>query len=952
MSENIEHNQSQSHSHGHVHEHGHDHEHTDAELEAKKALRPQVGRQNEYWVNLEHYNNDPEFWKRAEAEFQSSPLRDEKEEGWARREFLKLMGASVAMASAGCIRRPVQKIVPYNKQPEEVTFGISNDYTGAAFDGIEHLSLLVRTREGRPIKVEGNPEFPLTLGGTSARAQAALMSLYDPERLKGPRKNLFNEKKTNKDTINVKWEEMDDQITAQLKKGSVAVLTGSIASPSTRSIIKEFNQAFGGTHYVWEALSNSDVVEGQKASYGDSVFPHYHFDKSKMTVSIDADFLGAWGAPTTYNRLFSKSRKDISNMSRLVMFDSNYSLTGANADIRIRIKPSQQLSVAMGLAHEIVVKKGFSNYASQGAVKVALEKFANVAAELGIEANLFSQIAQDLWENRGQSLVVAGGLPTQNGNSNSLQIAVNFLNSVLGNDGKTVDASSSLVPAGQSSWEGLFELVDRMKKGQVKTLIIHRSNPLYSLPQSIGFLDALKKVEMVIYTGDRIDETGHFAHFIAPDNHAMESWGDAEITKGLFAIHQPTLRPLWDTRSFQLSMMTWAYLANQGPKRLLAYETYFDYLKNFWKEDLAPSLAKGQGFESFWQDLLQKGYVGEAPNGGSARTFQVGALSQIKSNAKTEGLELVLYPTVQLGDGSQNNIAMLLELPDPVTKVVWDNYASLSLATAQKMKLQQGDLVTVEVGGEKLTLPVLVQPGLHDDVVAVAIGYGRTSVGSVGNGIGQNAAVWVRTQKGEAIFSGQGAQVTKAQGSMELAMTAGHNYMEGRQIVVEATLKDYEKNKGANIHRHHLWSIWGGHQYNGNKWGMALDLNSCTGCSACVIACQSENNVPTVGKTYVLQGREMHWIRIDRYYKGDPANAEAVFHPVMCQHCDNAPCETVCPVLATVHSDEGTNDMVYNRCVGTRYCSNNCPYKVRRFNWFNYRKEIPAPQHIDRKSVV
>ncbi len=928
------------------HVHG-DHTHTDAELEAKKAVRPQVERQNEYWLNLEHYNNDPQFWKQAEAEFQSSPLRGEKEEGWARREFIKLMGASVAMATAGCVRRPVQKIIPYSKQPEDVTLGVPNYYSGAASDGIEPLSLLVRTREGRPIKVEGNPEFPLTLGGTSARAQASLMSLYDPERLKGPRKNIFNEKRTNKDTIHIKWDDMDDQITANLKKGRVAVLTGPVASPSTRSIINEFNQAFGGKHYVWETLNHSDVVEGQNASYGDSVFPHYHFDKTKMIVSVDADFLGAWGAPTANNRSFSKARKDLANMTRLVMFDSNYSLTGANADVRIRIKPSHQLSVVLGLAHEIVVRLGNSSYAGQGSVKTLLEKYANVPSEIGMESALFAQIAQDLWDNRGKSLIVAGGLPTMSGNSLSLQIAVNFLNSVLGNDGKTVDSTNHWVAASQGSWSGFFELMDSMKKGQIKTLIIHRVNPIYSLPESFGFSEALKKVETVIYTGDRMDESGNWAHFIAPDNHAMESWGDAEFTKGLFAVHQPTLRPLWDTRSFQLSLMTWAYLANQGPKRLLAYETYFDYLKNYWKEEIVPGLGKSGNFEAFWQELLQNGYVGKTPESGSTRTFRIDALNQIKQSVKSEtGFELVLYPTIQLGDGAASNIAMLHELPDPVTKVVWDNYACVSIATAQKLKLESGDLVDVDVAGQKLKLPAFIQPGLHDGVVAVAVGYGRTAAGSIANGVGQNAALWAKALNGEPVYSGQVAQVTKAGGNIQLALTAGHNAMEGRQIVVEATLKDYEKNKSANIHKHHLWSIWGGHQYNGNKWGMAIDLNSCTGCSACVVACQSENNVPSVGKKYVLEGREMHWLRIDRYYKGDPSSPEAVFQPMLCQHCDNAPCESVCPVLATVHSDEGTNDMVYNRCVGTRYCANNCPYKVRRFNWFNYRKEIPAPTHM------
>jgi len=925
--------------------HHHDHD-TEEMLAQKKAARPQVERSSQYWVNLENYNNDPEFWKAAETEFQSSPLRGEAEEGWARREFLKLMGASIAMASSGCIRRPIQKIVPYNKQPEDVTLGVSNFYTGAFYDGLEPLSVLVKTKEGRPLKVEGHAQFPLTEGGTSARSQAALMSLYDPERLKGPRKNIFNDKRTNKDTVQIKWDDMDDQIVEVLKKGKVAVLTGSIPSPSTQSIIKEFCQAFGGEHYVWEPLNLSDVSQGQIASYGEKSIPYYHFDLAKTIVSIDGDFLGAWHTPVTNSRKFSDGRRNLEKMTRLIAFDSNYSLTGANADIRFKIKPSQQVTVAMGLAHELVVKKGLSQFATNGNVKSALEAYGDAAQKLGINPEVFAEVAQDLWENKGQSVVVAGGLPTLTGQQLGLQIAVNFLNSILGNDGKIVDYKNDWSESLSASWQDLENLIEKMKSGQVKTLIIHRTNPIYALPESLGFKEALKKVETIITTSDRVDEVGHMAHYIAPDNHIMENWGDIETTSGLISIHQPTLRPLWDTRSFQLSLMSWAYLANQGPKRLLAYESYLDYLKNYWKEEIYPKFGQGKNFEAFWQSVLQAGFVGTKPAGAGSRSFQTEALNQIKKPVISEGFELVLYPTVQLGDGSQGNIAILQELPDPVTKIVWDNYASLSMASSEKLKVKEGDLVKITVGSVDMTLPVHIQPGLHDQVLAVAVGYGRTHAGSVANGVGQNTYQLVQFAKGNVVFSGQKVAVTKLGQRVQLATTAGHHSMEGRQIVAEATLKDFQKDKAAGLHKHHIWSMWSGHQYNGNKWGLAVDLNSCTGCSACVVACQTENNVPSVGKAYVLQGREMHWIRIDRYYTGDIANAEAVFQPVMCQHCDNAPCETVCPVLATVHSDEGTNDMAYNRCVGTRYCSNNCPYKVRRFNWFNYRKEIPDPVHM------
>ncbi len=919
----------------------HDHN----ELEMKKALRPKVERDNKYWLSLEQWSQDPEFAKAAETEFQSSPLRGEdSEDGWARREFLKLMGASLAMASAGCIRRPVQKIVPYNKQPEEVTLGVANYYSSAYFDGSDGLGVLVKTREGRPIKIEGLSGHPFSGHGLSIRSQASLLSLYDPERLKGPQRNLFNEKKSNHQTIEVKWEDLDKKVVEQLKKGGVVVLTGALASPSTRAVVADFAQGFSAKHIVWEAFAHEEIREGQKASYGEAVVPAYRFDQAKMIVSVDADFLGTWISPTAFTNQFTKGRQDIKNMNRLVSFDSTYSLTGANADIRMRIKPSQQLDVVMGLLYEIIVKNGATSYASNSSVKLALAPYSDVAVRLGVEPALFAKVAADLLANQGQSLVVAGGLATQTEKSLDLQVAVNLLNSALGNDGKTVQGNNGNA-ALKASYSDMANLIADMKDGKVKTLIIHRLNPGYVLPTEMGFAEAIKKVDLVIYTGDRIDETGVFADFMTPDNHALESWNDAELSPGVYSICQPAIRPMYDTRSFQLSLMTWAYTAGLGPSRLRDYETFYDYLRVYWKSDIFPKVGQGD-FEDFWQNTLQKGYAGEVRTSSSSRSFRTESFASIKPAKALEGYELALYSTSQMGDGSLNNVSWLHELPDPVTKIVWDNYVSVSIATAEKEGLKEGTLIEVSVGDRKIELPVHIQPGLHDSVLAIAVGFGRTRAGKVGNGIGKNAFALASFAKGQMVFAGIPASLKKTGKKIELACTQGHHSMEGRNIVIEATLKDYEKSKAANIPHPHVWSMWSGHEYSGHKWGMAVDLHSCTGCSACVISCQSENNIPVVGKKYILEGREMHWIRIDRYYTGNPADAEAVFQPVMCQHCDNAPCETVCPVLATVHSDEGLNDMVYNRCVGTRYCANNCPYKVRRFNWFNYAKLIEKPLHM------
>ncbi|MGZ3771624.1 MAG: TAT-variant-translocated molybdopterin oxidoreductase, partial [Bdellovibrio sp.] len=805
--------------------------HHDHDLEMKKALRPQVERDNKYWLSLEQWKNDPEFMKMAETEFQSSPLREKDgEDGWARREFLKLMGASLAMATASCVRRPVQKIVPYNKQPEEVTLGLANYYSSAYFDGSDALGVLIKTREGRPIKIEANPGHPFSGKGLNIRSQASLLNLYDPERIQGPKHNLFNDKKSNSQTVDAKWEELDKKVVPQLKKGGVVVLTGSVASPATRAVIGDFAQGFNAKHVVWDALANEEVRDGQMASYGDNVVPAYRFDKAQMIVSIDADFLGTWISPVAFTNQFSNGRKDIKNMNRLVSFDSNYSLTGANADIRFKIKPSQQLDVVMGLLHEIIVKKGVSSYAGNASVKAALAPFADTAKKLNIDAELFAKVAADLLANAGKSLVVAGGIQTMTEKAKELQIAVNFLNSALNNDGKTVDAKGGN-PGLKGSYADMMSLIKDMNDGKVKTLIIHRMNPGFVLPAELGFADATKKVEMVIYTGDRIDETGVLAEYVLPDNHALESWNDMELASGVYTICQPAIRPMYDTRSFQLSLMNWAYQAQQGPARLRDYESFYDYLRVFWKSDIYPKYGKGQDFEDFWQAALQSGHVGEMSNGSAARSFKVDAFTSIKPAAAPAGFEVVLYSTSQMADGALNNVAWLHELPDPITKIVWDNYVMVSLATAERHDLKEGSVVELTVGNKKIELPVHIQPGLHDDVLAIAVGYGRTRSGKVGNGIGQNAFALGTVQNGHMIFSGQPATFKKLNKKYTLACTQGHHSMEGRNIVAEATLKDYNKNKGAGVHRHHTWSIWSGHEYSGHKWSMAVDLNTCTGCS-------------------------------------------------------------------------------------------------------------------------
>lgn len=918
-------------------------------MSSKEITQVTTQRDERYYLGLEEWMKDEDFKKYVEAEFQGSPLREEssKEEGWARREFLKLMGASLAMASAGCIRRPVQKIVPYNKQPEEVTFGVTNLYTSTWKDGSDFASLLVRTREGRPLKYEGLAANPLHKGGLLPRAHAQLLSLYDPDRLKGPVKNLLNKERTNRDTIRAKWEDADDEIVAALLKGKVGILTGNLSGPAAKAVVSDFTRAFGAKHYVWEGANHGAMLKANQDSFGQSRIPLYRFDKASLVVSVDADFLGTWLMPTTFTRQFSSGRKNPETMSQLVAFDSFYSLTGSNADIRFKIKPSQQITVVMGLAHSLIVKQGRTRFAGQSSVIASLEPFANAAKVLGIDPIKFEALADNLYQNRGKSLVVAGGLATQHEGEVALQVAVNFLNTALENEGKTIDSSHGLIAETASDLQ-LAELIAAIEAGSIETLIIHNQNAVYGSTQGAAFKAALKKLNMVVYCGDRIDETGELAHYVLPDLHSMESWGDMESVEGIYHIHQPTIRPMYDLRSFGLSLMNWGYVADKGPKRFKELETYYDYLRQVIQEEVLPKYGQGKSIQAFWDELLQNGMVtrGDVLTTGGNRNFNVSALSQVQPLASVLGIELVPYMTMMFREGTLSNVSWLHELPDPVTKICWDNYAQISMGLAERLKLKQGQVIELLVGDKAIKMPVHIQPGLHDEVVAVAVGYGRQSAGKVGNGVGVDVYPLGQVKNNQVVFAGQAVSIKTTSQMYPLASVQSHHAMEGRQIVTEATLQEYMKDQGSGIHKHPIFSLWPGHQYNGNKWGMAVDLNTCTGCSACMIACQAENNIPVIGKKYVLQGREMHWIRVDRYYVGDPKDAETVYQPVMCQHCDNAPCETVCPVLATVHSDDGLNDMVYNRCVGTRYCSNNCPYKVRRFNWFNYTKQIEKPLHL------
>ncbi len=879
-----------------------------------------VESSNLYWKSLDEKYQTPEFLKTLENEFQTSPLKSEDgKDGLARRQFMKLMGASVALSAAACVRRPVQKIIPYNKRPAEIIPDLPNYYASSWFDGTQGLGLIVKTREGRPLFVSGNADHPLNGKGLSARASAHILSLYDPDRLKGPMYNSVNPKKRrNTLSANATWEQIDAKVSAQLKKGDVALLTSSYPSEHTQSLTSSFLSKFSGKKYVWDPMTTESLREAQKISYGTATVPHYHFEKSLLTISLDADFLGTYLSPVHFTTNFKKAHDpEGKKMAKLISFHSVPSLTSLNADDGYPVAASQQLGLALALLQRVLAGKG-------SGLTAELKKFAATDEQLGFASGTLTQIAKQMLENSGESLVIAGGVQCESENGINLQLVVNWLNSALGNEGKTVTVQGAFQGLEGSSVD-LFALLKSIDDGKVKTLIIHNLNPLYNLPASLKIEEKLNTVEMVISTSNWMDETAVLANVVAPCGHPMENWNEFEFMNGLYTIQQPTVRPLGDTRSFEDSLMAWSRAAGS---EVSGEKSFYDLIKT--------KVSARVGGESAWFDYLQAGYRGQEDHSGSARTLSSTAANQIKPVASdAEGLELVIFPTVHMTDGSLANVSWLQELPDPVSKIVWDNCLTLSPKTAKEMGIKDGTVVQVDVNGTQLKVPAYIQPGQADKVAGLALGYGREAGVELAKSVGVNAAQLAVAANGKLLFSAIPVKVQKTSQKIELAITQGHNSMEGRQIVAESTFKNYKEGK-TGIHRHQVFSIWGQHKYDGHKWGMSIDLNSCTGCSACMMACQSENNIPVVGKKYVLQGREMHWIRIDRYYSGDEAAPDAVFQPVMCQQCENAPCETVCPVVATVHSDEGLNDMVYNRCVGTRYCSNNCPYKVRRFNWFYY----------------
>ncbi len=919
---------------------------------------------------------DDNFQKEKKAHWQSYELRGTSREGqlqkqefytspdpliakikkgdFDRKSFLKFMGASVVMTTVGCIPKPAEKIIPYvnltfkneNDDVEQYDFvkhGHSYHYASVCGGCSVGCGVVVKARDGRPLKLEGNPSHPLSEGALCASGQASIFDLYDSDRAKEPQQIIDGVPKSSD------WFVLDKDVKEKLQanKGKTVIVTKPLTSPSSAEMISEFLKSVGGGRHLEIAFGTSDdaVSIAQEKSYGKAVLPNYHFDKAKVILSIDSDFL----TNVTYHSDFSK-RRNLTEKSAVVntfiAAETHPSMTGSNADQRVPLRPGDQRKFAL------VIAKALSDLGVGGSTGVASIDIDKAISELGISKDVVLRTAKALASAKGESLVIAGGSSSETADAIDLQIAVNMINSMLGNDGKTIDATNARRQGRSDYAANIATLSKSLKDRNVGVLIVYGVNFVYEAPNGDEWKKLLHEAANVITVSDRVDETTLASNWLAPVSHFLEAWGDSEAVAGITSIQQPTIRPLFSSRAFEDSLIAWA------GGSLLGAKAYYDYLKSKYSK------------KTNWEDLLRKGVLvsGNPKSEKSARGFKgtIAPLSAAKS-----GLSLSLYTNVGVGNGERANNSQLQELPDPVSKVTWDNYVAISPQYSRSAGIKLNDVVTVTVGKVSFDLPALVQPGLHAEAVGIALGYGRTSVGGVGNGVGKNANLLATIVEDRIVYSGLPVTLTPTGKKYKLATTQDHHMMtpgvmmgkewKERPLIISAKLQEYTKNPSANIPEPEIPKILidgkltraqganapsdqPGSQfsYPGYKWGMAVDLTQCSGCGACVVACNIENNVPMVGRDEVRMGREMHWMRIDRYYIGDPEKPESLeiaHQPLMCQHCDNAPCETVCPVAATIHSSEGTNDMVYNRCVGTRYCSNNCPYKVRRFNWLEHWNE-------------
>ncbi|MDA9819416.1 TAT-variant-translocated molybdopterin oxidoreductase [Salibacteraceae bacterium] len=947
-----------------------------------------MANEKTYWNSLEQLNGDQAFLETAEKEFKD-PIPVEEFVGKQefdsnttnRRDFLKFVGFSLGAATLAACETPVIKSIPYVMKPEEVYPGVANWYASSYMDGSEFASILVKTREGRPVFIKGNRDSNITKGGISARGVSSVLSLYDQARYQAPQKKEGGE---------TTWAELDAEVMMKLKEvaasgKTIALATNTIASPSTEAAIKTFQDAFMGERSVNEYDENGEVVgattitassverytidpisysgmrEANAKNFGKRVLPNYDFSKAKVIVSVGADFLSTWLNANSYSNQYTSRRDpDGAWMNRHFQFETNMSVTGSNADVRAAIKPSEYGKALANLHNALAKMAGTSGKSFE------IDNDNNAAEKI-------QQAAKELWAAKGASIVVCGS------NDPNHQMIANEINNLLGNYGSTIDLNKSL-NLSQGNDYNLSQLTNGINQDRVGAVILYGVNPVYNAPAASGMTEALSKVGLKVAIAERPDESTVLCDYVAPDVNFLEAWNDYEVVTGEYSLAQPVIKKLFPagTRQAQSTLLRWAGAENTD---------YYTFLTSNWEKNIFTKQSKESFFKAFWNTSLHNGMVSLASSSEVAdgTTFTSGASDALASisKEKSDGWELQLYTKTSIGDGRAANNPHLQEMPDPISRISWDNYITMNPAdmldqgyetrTAQETPAH---LAKVLAGGQEVTLPVVAAPGQKRNTIGIALGYGRTEAGKAGNGIGQNAYSMSTFKSGNVGYGVTGVSVEKTGETYAIASIQTHHTMMGRKIVNETNVTTYknvdrsDKQNGWNpipvlknafgeetpMGEVDLWSAQPGIARH-HLWGMSIDLNACTGCGACVTSCHINNNVPVVGKDEIRRTRSMFWLRIDRYYTSDAdpnkndgeknysemenpsAYPDAVFQPVMCQHCNHAPCETVCPVAATTHSDEGFNQMAYNRCVGTRYCANNCPYKVRRFNWFNYNAD-------------
>ncbi len=872
-----------------------------------------------YWRSLEQIEDHPEFRAALEREFPEGA--SELPEGMTRRDMMMLVGASLSLAGlAGC-RRPVEEIVPYVNAPEEFVPGIPRYYATTMPFRRSAYGLIVESHEGRPTKIEGNPSHPSTLGASSTRVQASVLGLYDPDRSQSV--TLSGARKSWNDFVTA-WGQLSQAHAADVGAG-LAVLSESFSSPTLARLVSDLRTRYPRLQWAtYDAVSDENRLAGLRQATGRDVDLMLRFDRASVILALDADPLLSDPEMIRHARGFADGRRAGASggvMNRLYAVEGVYSLTGAMADHRLRLESRQIAPFLAALAARL------------GSPATAAASPASVP---GVDPRFVDALAKDLLANRGKGLIVAGERQPA-----AVHAAVCALNASLGNTGKTVSYFETK-DASLPSVSSLASLVSAMKGGAVKTLVILGGNPVFDAPADLDFASAMSKVPHTIALGHSMDETSSKAEWHIPRAHYLESWGDARAVGGTLSVVQPLILPLFGGRT-PVEVLGLMVAGQDRPGYEIVKETWKPILGEAefdrkWNRVLHDGLLPGSELPEVAPDLAAKSIAAlAAPNGGAG--------------ASPGGLEIVFLPSPSLHDGRFANDGWLQELPDPITKLTWDNPALVSPKTAETVSAASGDVVRVDYAGRSIELPVWILPGMADGVVALTLGYGRQHAGRIGSGVGFDTFT-VRASRAPGFDSG--ATLSKRGGTYPLSATQNHGSMEGRPLVRESTLAELRsKAPEAGGARGALgvfeeeaphFSLWKEHTYDqGHQWGMTIDLNACIGCNACMTACQSENNVPVVGKIQIAKGREMHWLRVDRYFSGEPSGSpEMVFQPVPCMQCEDAPCEQVCPVAATVHDGQGLNVMVYNRCIGTRYCSNNCPYKVRRFNFFNFTKDTPA----------